>query len=145
MSIAENKALARRSFEAFNQRDLSAADQIYAPSYVLHSPIAPPDLPIGAEGVRQQHAGYLAAFPDAQITVEDLIAEGDRVAVRVTVRGTHQGTFIGVAPTGRRVTLEAITIYRVDAGKIVEDWTIADIPGLLQQLGASAPATPAIG
>ena len=67
------------------------------------------------------------------------------MAVRVTVRGTHQGTFIGVAPTGRRVALGAITIYRVDAGKIVEDWTIADIPGLLQQLGASAPATPAIG
>ena len=144
MSLAENKALARRSFEAFNQRDLAAADEIYAPSYVLHNPIAPPDLPRGPDGVRQQHAGYLAAFPDAQITVEDLIAEGDRVAVRVTVRGTHQGTFIGVAPTGRRVTLEAITIYRVDAGKIVEDWTIADIPGLLQQLGASAPAPSAM-
>ena len=145
MSIAENKVLARRSFEAFNQRDLSAADEIYAPSYLLHSPIAPPDLPIGSEGVRQQHAGYLAAFPDAQITVEDLIAEGNRVAARVTVRGTHQGTFIGVAPTGRPVALEAITIYRVDAGQIVEDWTIADIPGLLQQLGASTPATPVTG
>ncbi len=143
MSIAENKALACRSFEAFNQRDLSAADEIYAPSYVLHSPIAPSDLPIGSEGVRQQHADYLAAFPDAQITIEDLIADGDRVAVRVTVRGTHQGTFLGMAPTGRWVALEAITIYRVDAGKIVEDWTIADIPGLLQQLGASAPAAPA--
>ena len=145
MSIVENKALARRSFEAFNQRDLSAADEIYAPSYMLHSPIAPPDLPIGSEGVRQQHAGYLAAFPDEQITVEDLIAEGDRVAVRVTVRGTHRGIFMGVAPTGRPVALEAITIYRVDAEKIVEDWTIADIPGLQQQLGASAPATPALG
>jgi steroid delta-isomerase-like uncharacterized protein len=145
MSIVENKALARRSFEAFNQRDLAAADAIYAPSYVLHNPIAPPDLPRGPDGVRQQHAGYLAAFPDAQITVEDLIAEGDRVAVRVTVRGTHRGIFMGVAPTGRPVALEAITIYRVDAGKIVEDWTIADIPGLQQQLGASAPAAPAMG
>ena len=143
MSIVENKALARRSFEAFNQRDLAAADEIYAPSYVLHNPIAPPDLPRGPDGVRQQHAGYLAAFPDAQITVEDLIAEGDRVAVRVTVRGTHRGIFMGVAPTGRPVALEAITIYRVDAGKIVEDWTIADVPGLQQQLGASAPASPA--
>ena len=143
MSIVENQALARRSFEAFNQRDLAAAGAIYASSYVLHSPLAPPDLPRGPDGVRQQHAGYLAAFPDAQITIEDLIAEGDRVAVCVTVRGTHQGTFLGMAPTGRWVALEAITIYRVDAGKIVEDWTIADIPGLLQQLGARAPAAPA--
>ncbi len=89
MSIVENKALARRSFEAFNQRDLSAADAIYAPSYVLHNPIAPRDLPSGPDGVRRQHASYVAAFPDAQIAVEDLIVEGDRVAVRMTVRGTH--------------------------------------------------------
>ncbi len=145
MTIVENKALARTSFEAFNQRDLSAADEIFAPSYVLHNPLAPLDLPRGPDGVRQQHAGYLAAFPDAQIAVEDLIAEGNRVAVRATVRGTHQGTFLGVAPTGRQVTLEAITIYRVEAGKIVEDWTLADIPGLLQQLGVSAPAVAVSG
>ncbi len=138
MSIVENQALARRSFEAFNQRDLAAADNIYAPTYVLHNPIAPPDLPAGSVGVKQQHAQYLAAFPDAQITVEDMVAEGDLVAVRMTVRGIHRGAFMGIPASGQPVSVSAMTLYRITGGTIVEDWTIADISGMLQQIGASA-------
>ena len=77
----------------------------------------------------------LAAFPDFSVTIEDAIAEGDRVAVRVTVRGTHQGALMGIPPTGKQIAIKAISMWRVTDGRIVERWESADTLGLMQQLG----------
>jgi predicted ester cyclase len=77
-----------------------------------------------------------AAFSDISITVEDQIAEGDKVVSRWTIRGTHKGEYMGIAPTGKQVTITGISIYRIEKGKIVEDWANSDMLGMLQQLGA---------
>ena len=78
---------------------------------------------------------YLSAFPDLHITVEDMIAEGDKIVARLTMRGTHQGAFLGIPPTGKQVTGTAIDINRITGGKSVEHWNNSDTLGLLQQLG----------
>jgi predicted ester cyclase len=78
---------------------------------------------------------YLTAFPDLHLTIEDLIAEGDKVVDRQTARGTHQGTFMGIPPTGKQITVTAMNISRIVGGKIVEHWVELDTLGMLQQLG----------
>ena len=83
-------------------------------------------------------AQYLAAFSHAQSVVEDQVAEGDRVVVRLVFTGTHTGTWMGIPPTGKPVTVKGMALYRLQDGKIVEQWTIGDTLGLLQQLGAVA-------
>lgn len=131
----ENKALVRREIEeVFNRGNLDAAEELYAPDYVGHDPTEPEDIR-GLEGARQYAAVFRSAFPDLQATVEDQVAEGDRVATRITVRGTHQGELEGIAPTGNRVEIVGIFISRIEGGKIVEDWTNYDALGLMQQLG----------
>jgi steroid delta-isomerase-like uncharacterized protein len=77
-----------------------------------------------------------AAFPDTRMTIEDEIAEGDKVVIRWTIRGTHKGEYMGIAPTGKEVTVTGISVYRIERGKIVEDWSNNDMLGMLQQLGA---------
>jgi predicted ester cyclase len=101
-----------------------------------HDPFAPPGL-VGPQGVKDYlYEPWFAAFPDAQFTLEDLIAEGDKVTFRATLRGTHRGEFMGIAPTGKHVTMTAIGIGRIEEGKIAEGWQSTDVLGLLQQLGA---------
>lgn len=132
----ENKALARRWFEElFNAQNLDIADEITAQDSVNHDPLLA-DLPSGPEGAKYVVNLYHGAFPDAQITVEDEIAEGDKVVTRWTGRGTHQGEFMGVSPSGNRVEVAGITINRVSEGKIAETWTIYDAMGMMQQIGA---------
>jgi steroid delta-isomerase-like uncharacterized protein len=141
MSTEENKAITRRWFAELNKGNLAAADEIYAAHYILHDPNNPPDLPPGPEGVKQFLAPFLTAFPDTQGTIEDLVAEGDKVAVRYTIRGTHQGEFQGIAPTGKQVTMTGTGIIRFAGGQMVEEWQNDDVLGLLQQIGAiPAPA-----
>jgi steroid delta-isomerase-like uncharacterized protein len=136
MSAEVNKAIVRREVEEiFSRGNLDAADEIYAPDYVGHEPTTPEDIR-GLEGAKQYAAVYREAFPDLQVTVEDQIAEGDRVATRFTARGTHQGELEGIAPTGNRVEITGIVISRVADGKIAEDWTNFDALGMLQQIGA---------
>jgi steroid delta-isomerase-like uncharacterized protein len=132
----QNKALVRRWFAELNKGNLAAADDLYAANYVLHDPGVPPDLPPGPEGVKQFLASFATAFPDMQGTIEDIVAEGDKVVVRFTIRGTQQGAFAGMPPTGKPIAMMGISIMRIVDGKFEEEWEIGDSLGMLQQLGA---------
>ncbi len=132
----ENKAIARRWFEeVFNAQNFDVADEITAQDTVNHDPTLT-DLPSGPEGDRHVVSLYHGAFPDAQITVEEQIAEADRVVTRWSGRGTHQGELLGVPPSGNRVEISGMTINRVSGGKIAETWTNYDALGMMQQIGA---------
>jgi steroid delta-isomerase-like uncharacterized protein len=131
----ENKAASRRvAEEIFNGSNLDLADELYAPDYVLHDPSIPEDLH-GPEGFKQYAAMQLGAFPDAHVTIEDQVAEGDKVVSRWTARGTHTGDLMGIPPTGNRVEITGMTINRFSGGKIAEDWYQSDDLGMMQQLG----------
>jgi steroid delta-isomerase-like uncharacterized protein len=140
MSTEDNKALLRRFYEeVFNQKKTAAIDEFIAPNQVDHS--APAGMPGGIEGTKQLIGMYLTAFPDLHFTVEEMIAEGDKVVARLTSRGTHLGTYMGIPPTGKHVTVTAIDIIRIAGGKSREHWLEMDTLGLLQQLGV----VPALG
>jgi steroid delta-isomerase-like uncharacterized protein len=127
----ENKALVRRAWELVDSPDM--LDEVYAPDVVWHEP----DQDIqGLEEARQFVTMYKTAFPDLNATVEDVIAEGDKVVTRVTIRGTHQGEIEEFGPpTGKQVEIKNITISRIEGGKIVEDWDSYDNLSVMQQLG----------
>ena len=134
MSTEVNKTSLRRFYdEAFNKKNKAAIDEFIAPDQVDHA--APPGTPGGLAGAKQTITMYLTAFPDLHFTVEDLIAEGDKVVARLTVRGTQKGAFMGIPPTGKHVTSTAIDINRLAGGKSVEHWLEMDTLGLLHQLG----------
>jgi len=137
VSAENNKALVRRYFEVTARRDLAAIDQLLAGEFVTHSPIrgTPPD----REGVKQAAMLLAPVFPDFQTTIEELVAEGDRVVARWSWRATHQGELLGVPASGKQVSISGISIYRVVNGRIFEEWEQRDTLGLLQQLGV-APA-----
>jgi len=116
---------------------LAAVEELYAPGYVYHGPSALGDADLAA--TKQIVRTLFAAFPEQHVTVEDLIAEGDKVVSRYTFRATHQGELMGVPPTGRAVTVTGILITRFASGKWVEDWESFDALGLMQQLGAIPP------
>ena len=135
MTVEDNKARARRVFEELvNTGNMALADEMAAPGFVRHDLGGGPDI-VGPEGVKLFVGALRAAFPDIQMTVDDIIGEGDKVVVRYTARGTHSGEFRGIAPTGRKVTWAGINIYQVKGGKVVETWQLADALGLMQQLG----------
>ncbi len=129
----ENKDLARQSWEIVNQRNPDLIEECYPPDFVWHEP----DQDIrGYEQAKQFVSTFLQAFPDINISVEDVIAEGDKVVSRYTIRGTHQGeTEQFGPPTGRQMALEGITIHRFEDGEIVEEWERYDNLSALQQLG----------
>ena len=134
MSAEENKALFRRLVDEFiNTGNEAVADEVMTPDFVEHEELGGPPT---REGVKQFFAMFRAAFPDLRVTIEDMIAEGDKVVARLTMRGTHQGEFLGIPPTGKQVTMGVIDIVRVADGKAVEHWGISDQLGLMQQLGA---------
>ena len=133
--LEENKALVQRFVEeAFNKGNLDVADEVYAPRFFSHDP-STPEGERGPEDVKQFVNTYRSAFPDGHTIIEDLIAEGDKVAYRWTYRGTHQGELMGIAPTEKEVTITGITINRISGGKIEEEWNNFDQLGMLQQLG----------
>ena len=130
----ENKALIQRFVEeAFNKGNVDVADEVYYPTFLSHEPTGPVER--SPEYVENFVNMYLSAFPDGRTTIEDLVAEGDRVAYRWTYRGTHQGELMGIPPTGQEVTITGITIDSVSDGRIAEEWNHFDQLGLLQQLG----------
>ena len=132
MSVEDNKALAQRSWEAVDNPDL--IDEVYASDVVWHEPDGGEIH--GTQEAKQFVSLYKSAFPDMTITVEDVVAEGDKVVTRVTLRGTHQGeTEQFGPPTGRQVEGTGMTMHRIEGGKIVEDWDSYDNLSLLQQLG----------
>lgn len=137
MSLEENKALVRRAAQSYAAGDTSNVDELYAPDFVDHN--AQPGTPPGREGIKAGIAAFHQAFPDLTYTLEDLIAEGDRVVDRGIVTGTHLGPLFGMPPTGKRIRVEAIDIFRIANGKIAEWWHQEDDLGLFQQLGLMPP------
>lgn len=130
----ENKMIARRHVEeVLSQGNLGLIDEIFASDFVGH---AASEEKLGPEAMKQFVAGLRRAFPDLRITVEDQIAEGDKVSMRWTALGTHKGEFQGMPPTGKQMTMTAMTLARIANGKIVESWTEKDSLGMLQQIGA---------
>lgn len=134
--MEENKAIVQRLLEeVFNQHNLAVIDELVSPDYQYHD-LDPGHSLHGPAAYRRLAASILAAFPDLHLTIEDLIAEGDRVVARWSARGTHRGPLLGIAPTGREVAYTGIGIRRIANGKITEHWENLDTLGLLQQLGA---------
>jgi steroid delta-isomerase-like uncharacterized protein len=134
MSVEQNKANVRRVFEeGWNQGNTAVFDELFAADYLGHDPSGPIH---GPEGFKQYYATYRAAFPDTRLTIEDLIAEGDKVVARWTGTGTHQGALMGIPPSGKQVTITGISIIHIANGKAVEDWVNFDALGMLQQIGA---------
>ena len=135
MSTENNKALIRQVYEeAINQGNLALLDELVSSDYVEHDPNYPQPVR-GAEGLKQYFQTFRSAFPDLHFTIEDIISEGDTVAVRQTGRGTHQGELFGIPPTGKQLTVTAMIFHRFANGKPVENWVNSDSMGMLQQLG----------
>ena len=140
MSTEENKAIVRRFLEGiFAQGNPDVVDELAAPYFVVHDPSSEAG-DVDAEGVIGSIAWSHNAFPDLRVTIEDQVAEGDKVATRWTVRGTHRGEMMGAAATGNRVTFTGTQTDHISGGKIVESWSNWDTLGMLRQIGA-VPAT----
>ena len=134
MSNAENKKIVRRYQEIYNSNDLEALGEVVSED--LLTPKIMPGIPSGMEGAKAAHRLMLVGFPDYQTVIDDLVAEGDKVAARITMSGTNTGNFMGIPPTGKHVSFTGIYIARIANGKIVEHWGEEDSISLLQQLGA---------
>ncbi len=145
MSADDNKALVRRFYEdAWNKHNPAVVDEIYAANYVDRSPDIP-GIPHTRDGLKQFMGMYLRAFPDANITIEDQLVEGDRVVTRWTGHGTQTGQLMEMPPSGKTVAVPGVQIDRLSGGKIVEGWVLFDQLGMLQQLGAiPAPGQTAV-
>ncbi len=124
MSEEENKALVRREQEELwnHTGNLDAADELFAPDYIA--------------AAKQEAADFREGFPDVVSTIEDLIAEEDKVVARWRARATHRGEYMGIPPTGKEVEFTGISVYRIEAGKIAESWNAEDELGLMRQIGA---------
>jgi steroid delta-isomerase-like uncharacterized protein len=134
----QNKALERRfAEEVWNQGNLAVLDELLAPQFVEYT--APPGLPPGPAGLKAFVQMYRAAFPDAHLTIEDLLADGDKVVSRWTGTGTHLGPLFGIPATGKKMSVEGIGIHRYSEGKIIESWNVFDQLSMLQQLGVIPP------
>ena len=137
MSTEDNKSIVRRFFgEGPSKGDLIAADELLASDFSLHVPL--PSAP-GIQGMNDVITACRAAFEHLNVTIEDMVAEGDKVAARFTARGIHKGAFMGLPPTGKPITMSGIEIFRIENGKIAELWGEANLIGLMQQLGILPP------
>src|SRR5713226_1276506 len=153
----KNEAIVRRFFQGWNNGDLAAFDETIAAHYVNHDPSSLPNVKPSLEGLKQLAVAYRVAFPDLNITIDDLISNHEKVVVRYTLAGTHLGELMGIIPTNRKVFATGISIYLLECGKIVEGWTIWDVLSLIQlglwevseslvlmqQLGLPIPVSPA--
>ena len=135
MTEEANKIVMHRFLEFINSASESLAQELISPDAIFHVPGSPEPM--------RGPAGYLAiigmmrgGFPDIQWTLEEMVAEGDKVAARFTMRGTHRGTFFGVPPTGKTISVQAMNIYRLSGRQFVEEHGQPDMLGLLQQIGA---------
>jgi steroid delta-isomerase-like uncharacterized protein len=134
-TLEKNKELARRYYaELWDNGRLELAEELVAPNHRDHNPPIPGH-GRGREDVVHHIKVFREAFPDITVSIDELVAEGDRVVERVTMRGTHLGTFLGIAPTGRYVEVTGVNVCRVEDGKVAERWGMTDGMGMLQQLG----------
>ena len=136
-----NRQLAQRFYEAVNSGDLDTAMELVADDFVDHEEF--PGIPSNRDGVRQFFELFRSAFPDFRIEPHHIVAERDLVAVHMTMTGTHQGEFMGVAPTGRRMEVPGMDLVRIRDGKAAEHWGVTDNLAMMQQLGAMAEEAPA--
>ena len=140
MTIDANKDVVRRFYEElWNRGNLDAADQLVAEDYVRHD-LRPGDAPAGPAGQKAVAEKFRAAFPDVRLELEALVAEGDLVAARWTIFGTHRGAWGDVAPTGRNVRFSGVNFFRIADNRIAEIWNIRDDLGLGEQVGAAVYA-----
>lgn len=133
----KNKAIVRRWVEGLNKHDLTIADEVISDDYIAH--IAGGLEFKGPPGAKQMFDPLVSAFPDFNYTIDDMVAEGDKVAYRVTLKATHKGDFMGIPPTGKSITTTAAFFYRLTGGKIVEALQYTDSIAVYQQLGVSSP------
>ncbi len=137
MSTEENKMIARHFVEAiqtyWRTGNFDALEALVTPDFVHHGPGLPPDV----AGLKQVLPAFRTAFPDFNVTVEEIIAEGDKVFDRVAWRATHQGELMGIPPTGKQVTVQEMHICRIADGKVAERWSQWDALGMMQQLGVA--------
>ena len=132
----DHKAIVRRLYEdVWNKRKLELVSDLISPSHALHDNNFPGSS-VGPEAYRAQMAIYLAAFPDLHFTVEDIVAEKDKVAASWTISGTHKGELWGVRATNKKMSLDGITIHHIANGKIIDSYISSDALGLMRQLGA---------
>jgi steroid delta-isomerase-like uncharacterized protein len=133
VSVEKNKVLVREFLgEAWGKGNMAAVDALMAADYVEHP--RPTNLPAGTEGLKQLIAAYRTAFPDLMVTLDDIFAEGEMVAFRWSVNGTHLGDWLGIPPTGNHVTATGITLFRIAFGKVVESWTSIDLSPAEEEL-----------
>lgn len=138
MSTHDIKAINRRFYEVvLNQHNLAAVEEFVAPNYTGHS--YPPGLPPGPDGLKVFLSLFFNAFPDGKVTIEDLLADGDRTAARLVFSGTHRGDFMGIPPTGKQIAVPAIDLARFENGKIADHWGGPDQMALMVQLGVIPP------
>jgi steroid delta-isomerase-like uncharacterized protein len=134
VSPEDNKALVRRFVDEVQSKgNTDLIDEICSAEFVNHS--APQGLPADREGIKILTAMFKGAFPDSYFSVEDMIAEGDKVVTRKTFHGTHEGEFMGIPPSGRPVNVSLIDVVRISDGRVVEHWSVGDNLGMMQQLG----------
>jgi steroid delta-isomerase-like uncharacterized protein len=137
--MADNRELARQFYEVvFNAGELDRVEEFCTPDLVDHEE-TPEGLPDGIEGVKAFVRMFRDGFPDLHASVEDVLADGDRVATRVRLTGTHEGEFMGIPPSGNKIEIETMDIVRVENGKAAEHWGLTDGMALMTQIGALSP------
>ncbi len=138
MSEEKNKAIARRFLEeVVNKGNQAVADELVSTNFVDHNPL--PGLPPTSEGFKQSFVIFRKAFPDLKYLIEDMAAEGDKVAIRWTAKGTHKSELFGIPPTNKQITVTGIDFFRIADGKLLELWLSWDQLGMMQQLGIIPP------
>ena len=139
MSLEVNKSLVRRAYELSTKKDIAALFKLYDPGYIEHMPDGDHTL----EQLKRGIPAYFSAFPDLTFTIEDMVAEGDKVAYRVTIKGTHTGgPYMGLAPSGKKILMRNTSIKRIVNGKLAESWGTLDALNMMRQLGL-IPVRPA--
>ena len=132
MSLEENKAIIRKVIEAVNKQNLASLDELIAPDFVYHMPMQQIQ---GLEVMKQGVMEEIQSFPDLHVTIEDIMAEGEKVGVRLRETATHKATFRGLSPTGKELSYTAITIWRIVEGKVVEGWGVYNLLNFFKELG----------
>ena len=136
MAAEQNKALVVRFVEElFNRGNMGIVGEIFAPDFIEREQL-PPGIPSGREGVKVLTTMLRSAFPDFKATIDDILAEGDKVVIRMTWSGTQKGEFMGIPASGKRISIGVIDIIRITNGKVVEHWGQMDSMSMMQQLGA---------
>jgi steroid delta-isomerase-like uncharacterized protein len=133
MSHSNQVVIRKVCEEVWGQGNVALVDELYATNYTAANPT--PGIPNGRDGVKMEIAAYHQAFPDMQVTVDDIFGEGDKVVARYTIRGTHTGDMMGISPTGKAAEISGISMVRLENGQIAEEFALADMMGLFQQLG----------